>query len=84
MANVSVLVPSTKEPVVGVTRLIGRSWLNWVNGVTSRLPLAGVGSPEGVVTASPGKIYLNLLGGAGVTLWVKESGTSSNTGWISK
>lgn len=40
----------------------------------------GNGSPEGVVTANPGSIYSNKLGGAGVTFYVKESGGGS-TGW---
>lgn len=43
----------------------------------------GSGSPEGVVTASPGTAYLNTSGGAGTTLYVKESGTG-NTGWVAK
>lgn len=43
----------------------------------------GTGSPEGVVTASVGCLYLRTDGGAGTTLYVKESGTS-NTGWIGK
>lgn len=43
----------------------------------------GTGSPEGVVSASPGAMYLNLSGGAGTTLYVKEIGTG-NTGWAAK
>jgi hypothetical protein len=43
----------------------------------------GTGTPNGVVTATPGSMYLNIAGGAGATLWVKESG-SSNTGWVAK
>lgn len=43
----------------------------------------GNGSPEGVITANPGAVYRDLDGGAGVTLWVKESG-SGNTGWDAK
>lgn len=46
--------------------------------------LVGSGSPEGVVTANPGSLYLNLAGGANVTLYVKESGTATNTGWVAK
>jgi hypothetical protein len=41
------------------------------------------GSPEGVVTAPPGSIYSDTNGGAGATLYVKESGTG-NTGWVAK
>jgi len=43
----------------------------------------GSGSPESVVTANPGSLYLNTAGGASTTLYVKESG-GGNTGWIAK
>lgn len=42
--------------------------------------LKGSGSPEGVITAPVGSLYVNTSGGAGSTLFIKESGTSS-TGW---
>lgn len=45
--------------------------------------LTGSGSPNSVVTAPPGWIYLNSAGGAAATIWVKESGTG-NTGWVAK
>jgi hypothetical protein len=44
---------------------------------------AGSGSPEGNKTASPGSIYMNASGGAGVSFYIKESGTG-NTGWVAK
>lgn len=40
----------------------------------------GSGSPETVVTATVGSLYLRTDGGASTTLYVKESGTG-NTGW---
>lgn len=40
----------------------------------------GTGSPESVVTANIGSLFLRLDGTAGATLYVKQSGTS-NTGW---
>lgn len=46
--------------------------------------LNGTGSPNGAVTGNPGDLYLNTSGGAGTTLYVKESGTNSNTGWVGK
>lgn len=54
--------------------------------VTALLNLirSGTGSPEGVVTADPGTLYLNASGGANTTLYVKESGTGTNTGWVAK
>ncbi len=43
----------------------------------------GNGSPEGVVTAPVGHLYLRRDGGASTTLYVKQSG-SANTGWVAK
>lgn len=45
--------------------------------------LAGTGSPEGVITANVGSMFLRSDGGAGTTLYVKETG-SGNTGWTAK
>lgn len=44
---------------------------------------SGVGSPAGVVVAPAGSLYTDRAGGAGATLYVKESGTGS-TGWVAK
>lgn len=45
--------------------------------------LSGAGSPEGVVSASIGTVWLRTDGGTGSTAYVKESG-SGNTGWVAK
>ncbi len=44
---------------------------------------SGAGSPEGVVDAAIGSLYLRTDGGVGTTLYIKESGTG-NTGWVAK
>jgi hypothetical protein len=44
----------------------------------------GSGSPAGVVAANPCSVYLNSAGGAATTLYVKESGTGTSTGWVGK
>lgn len=44
---------------------------------------AGVGSPEGVITASIGSLWSRTDGGASTSFYVKESG-SGNTGWVAK
>lgn len=41
-------------------------------------PLSGAGSPEGVVTASPGETYLDTTADG---FWAKKTGVG-NTGWI--
>lgn len=43
----------------------------------------GQGTPEGVITAGVGALYLRTNGSASTTLYVKESGTG-NTGWVAK
>ena len=42
------------------------------------------GTPEGAVVGSVGDIALRVDGGAGTTLYVKESGAGTNTGWVGK
>lgn len=50
------------------------------SGITIR---PGAGDPNSSVTAPVGSLYLRTDGGAGTTLYVKESGTG-NTGWVAK
>lgn len=43
----------------------------------------GTGTPEAVVTANIGSLFLRSDGGAATTLYIKESGTAA-TGWVGK
>lgn len=43
----------------------------------------GAGTPEGVVTAQVGSLFLRSDGGVGTTLYVKQTG-GGNTGWAAK
>lgn len=45
---------------------------------------SGNGVPNGLVQAAVGSIFLRRDGSVGTTFWVKESGGSSNTGWVAK
>jgi hypothetical protein len=45
--------------------------------------ITGIGSPESVVTAPVGSIFLRTDGGVSTTLYVKTSG-AGNTGWTAK
>lgn len=45
---------------------------------------SGAGSPEGKVTAPLGSLYLRVDGGTNSTLYIKEGGGSTSTGWSSK
>lgn len=44
----------------------------------------GAGTPEGAVIGDIGAVYMRTDGGANTTLYVKESGAATNTGWIAK
>jgi hypothetical protein len=44
---------------------------------------SGTGSPEGVVSANIGSLFLRTDGGTGTSFYIKESG-SGNTGWVAK
>jgi len=54
-----------------------------VNNSTGAIMTNGQGSPESVVTAHIGSMYLRTDGGASTVLYIKESGTG-NTGWVAK
>ncbi len=72
---------SSNNVQLGSANSSGRFQLNAPAG--SPQMLVGNGSPNTVVSASPGSLYLNVAGGTGTTLYVKESG-SGNTGWVGK
>ena len=44
----------------------------------------GTGDPTGVVAAPVGSMWSRTDGGAGTTLYVKESGGGGNSGWVAK
>lgn len=46
--------------------------------------LAGTGVPNGLVFGDVGDLYVDKAGGAGTTLYVKESGAGTDTGWVGK
>lgn len=69
----------------GVTPAVGtfstlRGATSVIVGTTPTLT-SGTGSPEGVKTQPVGSQFLRTDGGAGATLYVKESGVG-NTGWV--
>lgn len=62
----------------GFTNIYARTYFL---GASATLSIrADAGSPESVVAAPVGSLYLRTDGGAGTTLYVKQSGTG-NTGW---
>jgi len=85
--------PGAREPFVNEQRFLQwpfmKIFAGW-NAILDRLVAfsvsipAGKGSPNGNVIGKPGDLYINISGGAGTTLYVKESGNGTNTGWVGK
>ena len=67
---------------------LGERWSNVFGtnirpGAGTAIWTSGTGSPNGAVTAPVGSLFTRTDGGAGTTLYVKESG-AGNTGWVAK
>ena len=77
VTNVS--IPSASL-TVGTTAWNGVDSVQTSGSLTSSNIKRGTGSPEGVVTGVVGDIFQRTDGAAGITLYIKESG-SGNTGW---
>jgi hypothetical protein len=58
---------------------------NETNGIPVgiRRKMFGSGTPEAAVTAGIGSMFSRIDGGAGTSLYIKQSGTG-NTGWVGK
>jgi hypothetical protein len=50
----------------------------------AKIICGALASPETFIDAPTGSLYITTMGGAGTTLWVKESSPTTNTGWIGK
>ncbi len=61
-----------------------RDWMSKVQDWADERFKFGEGSPEGVVTANIGCQYVNTSGGVSTTIYIKTSGTGTNTGWTAK
>lgn len=72
---------------LGLGNVRGRSCLNDASAAAGMFAgpciIAGTGSPETVITAPVGSLYMRSDGGAGTSLYVKETG-AGNTGWVAK
>ena len=78
-------------PFTNNARALGSASFRWSQaysvqfrpGAGSAIWTSGTGTPEGVVAAPVGSLFTRTDGGAGTTLYVKESG-AGNTGWVGK
>lgn len=75
--NWDIYSDSTRDSV-----LKGKLRLGAIGG-TAPFITGGSGTPEGVLTAPIGSLWMRSDGGANTSLYVKESG-AGNTGWVAK
>jgi hypothetical protein len=77
------------RPSVDITTTCGTAAMRWTDvygeqfrpGTGAPRWTSGTGSPEGVLGAPVGSMFLRTDGGTGTTLYIKETGAGSNTGW---
>lgn len=78
------IMPTLGEFRFGVASHFARLGLNDGTGAagvfTGPEIIAGTGTPESVITARIGSIFMRADGGAGTSMYIKQSGTG-NTGW---
>jgi hypothetical protein len=61
-----------------------REWQAWLSQSHDLRVRFGEGSPEGVVTADIGTLYLRTDGSTSTTLYVKTADDGAATGWTAK
>lgn len=74
----------TVEGVNQLNRMMRQVFESIQNDQNGFADYSGYGTPENAITAKIGSIYKRLDGGASTTLYVKESGANTNTGWVAK
>lgn len=81
--------PPYRDPIADANGRVTRAWQEWFGElqraiVSTPAIQTFAGDPNGDVLGVPGDLVGNTAGGAGVSLYVKESGQGTNTGWVAK
>lgn len=61
-----------------------REWQRWTRDSHDERVKFGAGSPEGVVVADRGTLYMRSDGSTNTTLYVKTASDGEATGWTAK
>ena len=81
----NIVPPSPQQPIVDGQDRQTQTFRTWTSDITRLDMLVGEGSPEGVVDAEQGRLYLDSTGSTGSVLYVKrDPGISGDAtqGWI--
>ena len=72
-------------PVINSGGQMSQQMRSWAQAVTQLQIVSGIGSPEGVVKASPKQVYMDESGTSGSILYIKRDdniGGDTSQGWI--
>jgi len=81
--------PRYREPFLDGAGRVSPQWQKWMDEIVTALNAAPqvqkfAGDPNGFVSGYPGDLVVDVGGGALTTLYVKESGAGTLTGWVAK
>ena len=79
MAN-RIIAPISQTPI-SQNGIQTTSFRQWTQAITERATIIGSGSPEGVVTATQGALYMDEDATTGSILYIKKEGSGAN-GWV--
>lgn len=76
-------VPLVEGAALGIEGFRWQGNFTYITLSGTRVIFSGAGSPEGVITALTGSLFMRTDGSTSTSLYVKTSGTG-NTGWTAK
>ena len=80
-----IIPPNPVQPVSTVDGRMMQQYRTWTQQVSRSFPVIGSGSPENVVEAEQGQLYMDTAGTAGNILYVKRDADVAGDrtqGWI--
>ena len=82
-----ILVPDLNDTLVddqGISNLQFHIWMDAITDAVNNIPpLTGTGTPEGSITGSVGRWYVDKGASVGTGIYFKETG-DGDTGWIAR
>jgi len=77
--------PTIVRPITDANGTMSLEFQSWVQVITNRSLIIGTGSPETVIAATQGEIYMDDTGTAGNILYIKRDAAvagDDTKGWI--
>lgn len=81
----NIIPPNAQQPIISEAGVMQQVFRTWVNAITRLDLIIGTGSPEGVVSATQGREYMDDAGVAGAIKYIKRDaaiGGDDKQGWI--